>query len=144
MRTYCPRLLKVGELAKRTGVTVRALHHYDSIGLLRPSARSELAGLAARSCVCFDHRVPPEQLSPVDRLVDASIGQQAAAAGEPWLSAFDSVELQRQLHSLGFAHAGTATPEQLNQRYFARRKDGLRVGGGLRLVCAGIGEVAPP
>ncbi|MBP7616462.1 MAG: MerR family transcriptional regulator [Steroidobacteraceae bacterium] len=34
-------LLKVGELAKRTGVTVRALHHYDSIGLLRPSGRSE-------------------------------------------------------------------------------------------------------
>ncbi len=34
-------LLKVGELAKRTGVTVRALHHYDSIGLLRPSGRSD-------------------------------------------------------------------------------------------------------
>ena len=34
-------LLRVGELAKRTGVTVRALHHYDSIGLLQPSARSE-------------------------------------------------------------------------------------------------------
>jgi DNA-binding transcriptional MerR regulator len=34
-------LLKVGELAKRTGVTVRALHHYDSIGLLRPSGHSE-------------------------------------------------------------------------------------------------------
>lgn len=34
-------LLKVGELAKRTGLTVRTLHHYDAIGLLRPSARSE-------------------------------------------------------------------------------------------------------
>lgn len=34
-------LLRVGELAKRTGVTVRALHHYDSIGLLHPSGRSE-------------------------------------------------------------------------------------------------------
>jgi len=34
-------LLKVGELAKRTGLTVRTLHHYDSIGLLQPSARSE-------------------------------------------------------------------------------------------------------
>ena len=34
-------LLKVGELARRTGLTVRALHHYDSIGLLRPSARSD-------------------------------------------------------------------------------------------------------
>jgi MerR family transcriptional regulator, thiopeptide resistance regulator len=33
--------LKIGELAKRAGVTVRALHHYDSIGLLCPSARSD-------------------------------------------------------------------------------------------------------
>ncbi|HEY4561371.1 MAG TPA: MerR family transcriptional regulator [Thermoanaerobaculia bacterium] len=32
---------KVGELAKRTGVSVRALHHYDEIGLLLPSHRSE-------------------------------------------------------------------------------------------------------
>lgn len=34
-------LLKVGELARRTGLTVRALHHYDSIGLLCPSGRSD-------------------------------------------------------------------------------------------------------
>jgi MerR family transcriptional regulator, thiopeptide resistance regulator len=34
-------LLKIGELAKRTGLTVRALHHYDDIKLLCPSARSE-------------------------------------------------------------------------------------------------------
>ena len=32
--------LKVGELARRTGLTVRTLHHYDDIGLLRPSGRS--------------------------------------------------------------------------------------------------------
>ncbi len=34
-------LLKVGELAARTGLTVRTLHHYDSIDLLKPSARSD-------------------------------------------------------------------------------------------------------
>ncbi len=34
-------LLKVGELARRTGLTVRTLHHYDEIGLLAPSGRSE-------------------------------------------------------------------------------------------------------
>lgn len=34
-------LLKVGELAKRTGLTIRALHYYDNIGLLKPSGRSE-------------------------------------------------------------------------------------------------------
>jgi DNA-binding transcriptional MerR regulator len=33
--------LKVGELAKRTGLTVRTLHHYDDIGLLSPSHRSD-------------------------------------------------------------------------------------------------------
>lgn len=34
-------LLKVGELAARTGVTVRTLHHYEEIGLLKPSRRTE-------------------------------------------------------------------------------------------------------
>ncbi len=33
--------LKVGDLARSTGLTVRALHHYDEIGLLRPSGRSD-------------------------------------------------------------------------------------------------------
>ena len=31
---------KVGALAELTGLTVRALHHYDHIGLLTPSGRS--------------------------------------------------------------------------------------------------------
>lgn len=34
-------LLKIGELAKRTGLTIRALRHYDEIGVLTPSGRSE-------------------------------------------------------------------------------------------------------
>ena len=33
--------LKVGELARRTGLTVRTLHHYDEIGLLQPSLHTE-------------------------------------------------------------------------------------------------------
>ena len=32
--------LPVGEVARLAGVTVRTLHHYDEIGLLRPGARS--------------------------------------------------------------------------------------------------------
>jgi DNA-binding transcriptional MerR regulator len=32
--------LKVGELADRTGLSVRTLHHYDEIGLLAPSRRT--------------------------------------------------------------------------------------------------------
>lgn len=33
--------LKVGDLAKRTGVSVRTLHYYDEIDLLSPSQRAE-------------------------------------------------------------------------------------------------------
>src|SRR5271165_6664941 len=32
--------MKVGEVARRTGLTVRTLHHYDDIQLLSPSGRS--------------------------------------------------------------------------------------------------------
>ncbi len=32
---------KVGELARATGLTIRALHHYDELGLLVPSARTQ-------------------------------------------------------------------------------------------------------
>ncbi|QTD46264.1 MerR family transcriptional regulator [Ottowia testudinis] len=33
-------VFKIGELAQRAGLSVRALHHYDAIGLLSPSART--------------------------------------------------------------------------------------------------------
>lgn len=33
--------MRVGDLARRTGLSVRALHHYDAIGLLRPSRRTK-------------------------------------------------------------------------------------------------------
>lgn len=51
-------MLKVGELAALANLTVRTLHHYDSIGLLRPSARSD-AGyrLYDRDDVARLHRI---------------------------------------------------------------------------------------
>lgn len=51
-------MLTVGELAARAGLTVRTLHHYDSIGLLRPQARSD-AGyrLYARDDVARLHQI---------------------------------------------------------------------------------------
>lgn len=33
--------LQIGELARQTGLTIRTLHHYDAIGLLRPSQHTE-------------------------------------------------------------------------------------------------------
>lgn len=39
-RARSGQVWKVGELAARTGLTVRTLHHYDAIGLLSPSGRT--------------------------------------------------------------------------------------------------------
>ncbi|CAN5716192.1 class I SAM-dependent methyltransferase [soil metagenome] len=95
-----------------------------------------VAGFAAGSSLCFDYRVPVTMLNPVERVIDEVMAQRVAALGEPWLSAFDPTELQGQLLEVGFRTAESATPEDLNERYFARRKDGLRTGGGLRIMCA--------
>ena len=35
------QLLQVGDLARASGKTVRAIHHYEEVGLLRPHARSK-------------------------------------------------------------------------------------------------------
>ena len=34
------KLLRVGDLARQTGKTVRAIHLYDEMGLLKPNTRS--------------------------------------------------------------------------------------------------------
>jgi DNA-binding transcriptional MerR regulator len=35
------QLLRVGDLAKMTGKTVRAIHHYEELGLIEPAGRSK-------------------------------------------------------------------------------------------------------
>ncbi|MEL7227712.1 MAG: MerR family transcriptional regulator [Cyanobacteria bacterium J06576_12] len=35
-------LLRIGELAKQTGLSVRSLHYYDEIKLLVPSHRNQI------------------------------------------------------------------------------------------------------
>jgi MerR family copper efflux transcriptional regulator len=37
----CTPLLRVGDLAKMTGKTVRAIHHYEELGLIEPAGRSK-------------------------------------------------------------------------------------------------------
>lgn len=95
-----------------------------------------VAGFAPGSCLCFDYRVPVTMLNPIERVINEAIEQQVAALGEPWLSTFDPAWLQKRLLELGFSSAESATPDGLNARYFARRKDGLRTGGSARIMCA--------
>lgn len=38
--SHAPQLLRIGDLARRTGKTVRAIHLYEELGILRPASRS--------------------------------------------------------------------------------------------------------
>ena len=86
--------LKVGELARRTGLTVRTLHHYDAIGLLRPSGRTDSAhGSGHRLYTAADvARLQQilslkhlgfglEQIVPLSRRVAHAVATQAQAEG---------------------------------------------------------------
>jgi|GEM_PF-2662874 len=75
-------------------------------------------------------------LNPVERDTNEALEQRIAALAEPWLSTFDPAQLQRQLLELGFSPTESATPEDLNERCFARRKDGLRTEGVIRIMGA--------
>jgi DNA-binding transcriptional MerR regulator len=40
MSSDTTQLLRIGDLARQTGKTVRAIHLYEELGLLRPATRS--------------------------------------------------------------------------------------------------------
>ncbi|MFK2903710.1 MerR family transcriptional regulator [Dyella ginsengisoli] len=90
-------LLTVGELARRCGLTVRTLHHYDAIGLLVPSSRSG-AGyrLYAREDIERLHRIQAlRQLG----LSLADIGQALSGPQRPLVDVVDRqiAQLDRDL-----------------------------------------------
>jgi hypothetical protein len=67
--------IKVGDLAKQTGVSVRTLHYYDEIGLLSPSHRTE-AG----------YRLYDEQdiIRLQQIVIEPNVSTGAAGSGESW------------------------------------------------------------
>lgn len=97
---------------------------------------ADLAAFAPGSRVCLDYRVPDGMLDAIDAFALAGLAARAAAVGEPWRSSFDPAALESRLLDLGYASALSVSAKELNPRYFARRADGLRVGGSARIMSA--------
>jgi len=112
-------MLKVGELAALARLTVRTLHHYDSIGLLRPSARSD-AGyrLYDRDDVARLHQIQALRsfgmsLADIGLYLDSPEGSPLAVV-ERQLAAIDRriAEAARVREQLQRLHAELATGGQ--------------------------------
>jgi len=114
-------MLKVGELAAAAGLTVRTLHHYDSIKLLQPSARSD-AGyrLYDRDDVARLHQIQALRafgmsLSDIGLYLDSPAGSPLAVV-ERQLAALErqiveAEQMRRQLQRLRAELAGGGQPD---------------------------------
>ena len=95
-----------------------------------------VATLPAGSSITFDYRIDPTLLNPIEIMVGEHIRNVVAQNGEPFKSAFLPASLQQDLRDIGFRKVENVGADQLNARYFHRRKDGLRTGGGLQIMSA--------
>ena len=87
-----------------------------------------IAGLAPGTTVLFDYGEPPDAFSPLERTFFEAAANRVASLGEPWISFFEPVDLVPRLRELGFSDVQDLNATAINQRYFAGRYDGLRVG----------------
>ena len=100
------------------------------------STLREIAALPPGSGIVFDYQLLPSLLNPLEAMVRGQMAARVAERGEPWKSAFDPAQLADALRDVGFTTLDALGAEQLNQRYLARRKDGLRTGGAMQMMCA--------
>ncbi len=86
--------------------------------------------------VVFDYAEPEDRMAPGRRARAAALAERVAAAGEPLVSRLDPVELARELEALGFGEVEDLGPAELAVRWFGRRPEDVRPGGGPHVVRA--------
>jgi O-methyltransferase involved in polyketide biosynthesis len=77
--------------------------------------------------VGFDYAVAPETLSAVGRTAFDALAGRVAAAGEPFQLLFTPEELASELGRAGFQRFEQVDSDDLNERYFKERADGLKL-----------------
>jgi len=98
------------------------------IGTLRPG-----------SGVVFDYAIARTQLSWLERTALDALSRRVARAGEPFQLFFEEAELADALAAMGFRRIDDLDAARINSRYFANRRDGLRIRGNLgHLIGAGV------
>jgi methyltransferase (TIGR00027 family) len=97
---------------------------------------SAIAELPAGSAVGFDYALSPETLTAVGRTAFDALAKRVADAGEPFQLFFTPEELASEMRKAGFQRFEQLDYDQLNERYFKNRADGLK------LSAVGLGMLA--
>ncbi len=85
-----------------------------------------VARLPSPSTIVLSFMLPDIDLQSEEAAGARQVADDAARAGEPWLTRISPQDLAFRLTELGFRKATHLSPEVANARYFAGRRDGLR------------------
>jgi methyltransferase (TIGR00027 family) len=87
----------------------------------------QIAALAPGSTLAMTFQLPLELLEPEDRPGRQAAESGARASGTPFLSFFSPPDMLALARASGFARVRHVSADDLNERYFAGRPDGLRM-----------------
>src|ERR1700679_2448826 len=94
-----------------------------------------LGGFARGSEVVFDYAQPREVLPPQEQLMQDSLRERVALAGEPFQVFFTPEVLAAELERVGMRVVEDLDGAALMERYFVGRTDELKVGGKAGRMC---------
>jgi methyltransferase (TIGR00027 family) len=96
----------------------------------------QIARLAPGSTLAMTFILPLELIDAVERPQHRRVYERARAAGTPFISFFSPAEITQLALECGFKGASHVSTEDLIQRYFAGRSDGLRPSSGEAFLIA--------
>jgi methyltransferase (TIGR00027 family) len=85
-----------------------------------------VAALPSPSTIVLSFMLPDIGLQSEEAAAARQVANDAASAGEPWLTRISPQDLAFRLTELGFRKVTHLSPEEANALYFAGRRDGLR------------------
>jgi O-methyltransferase involved in polyketide biosynthesis len=87
---------------------------------------SSIGSMPAGTAVVFDYALPPASLGWIAKAFCFRALDRLKAAGEPWTSFFEPGPLRRDLLDRGFTDIEDLGADEINARYLAGRRDGLK------------------
>lgn len=97
----------------------------------------EITTFAPGSMVAMTFMVPLDLIDPAERAQHEMVYERAKAAGTPFISFFTPAEMLTLARSVGLRAAKHVSREEIIQRYFADRSDGLKPSSGEEFLVAG-------
>jgi O-methyltransferase involved in polyketide biosynthesis len=99
-----------------------------------------IVSMAPGSEIVLEYLVVKDQLDAKERQCLEAMQPISDDGSQAWRTFFEPEQIVEMLHEFGFADVTDLDSEIINARYFACRKDDLRVSRAAHLVKAGVGS----